>query len=68
MADYEECHQGKAASVPWFRPKTTQPGYSGPPMTGPPPAEVVSGWLRKSLDEHIEDMKAGKGSGETWYF
>ena len=68
MADFEECHQGNATSVPWFRPETTKPGYSGPPPTGPPSPDVVAGKLRKGLDAHVEDIKAGKGAGEIWYF
>jgi len=67
-ADFEECHQGRAASVPWFRPETTKPGYDGPPLTGPPSAEAVAGRMRRALDEHVEDMRAGKGEGEVWYF
>ncbi|KAK5945172.1 hypothetical protein PMZ80_002376 [Knufia obscura] len=68
MADFEELHQGNAASIPWYRPETTKPGYDGPPMTGPPSPETVASKLRKGLDEHVEDMKAGKGAGEVWYF
>jgi len=68
MADFQELHQGSATSVPWFRPETTKPGYDGPPPTGPPSPEVVASKLRKGLDEHVEDMKAGKGAGEIWYF
>ena len=55
-----------ARSVPWIRPKMMKPGQT--PSSYLPPPEVIAGRLRKALDEHHDELKAGKGEGETWYF
>lgn len=54
-----------AASVPWVRPSTAKPGAQRP--SHPPPAEEIAGRLRKTLDEHLEEIQAGKGAGEVWW-
>lgn len=66
-ADFEEV-RGQSSDVPWFRPLPTKPGYDGPQPQGAPPAEVVAAKFRKGIDEHLDDLKAGKGAGEIWYF
>lgn len=33
-----------------------------------PPAEVVAGRARKMIDEHLEELRDGKGAGEVWWF
>lgn len=52
-------------SVPWVRPSAAKPGAQRP--SGPPPAEEIAGRLRKTLDEHLEEIQAGKGAGEIWW-
>ena len=54
-----------AASVPWIRPANVKPG--APTPTGPPPAEEIATRLRKALDDHLGEIKDGKGSGEVWW-
>lgn len=60
--------RSEAENVPWFRPKTTKPGYDGPMPQGAPPPETVSSWLRTALNDHAGELKEGKGAGEIWYF
>lgn len=55
-----------ARSVPWIRPEMMKPGKT--PSSYLPPPEVIAGRLRKALDEHHDELKAGKGEEETWYF
>jgi hypothetical protein len=62
---YEEVDGAK--SVPWVRPAHFKPGSTQAPPTQPPPAEKIAERLRKVLDEHLEDAKAGKGEGEIWW-
>lgn len=67
--DYKEVRATPGAeSVPWLRPFQTKPGYEGPPPKGPPSAEEVSTRFRKALDQYADELKAGKGAGEIWYF
>lgn len=54
-----------ATSVPWVRPSTAKPGVQRP--LHPPPAEEIAGRLRKTLDEHLSEIQAGKGAGEIWW-
>lgn len=63
-AIYESVEGAKA--IPWIRPVGTKPGGPGLPA-GPPPAEEIAGRVRKTLDEHNEDLKGGRGAGEVWW-
>ncbi|KAK6065522.1 hypothetical protein SCUP234_11338 [Seiridium cupressi] len=55
-----------AKSMPWVRPIGTKPGGPGLPA-GPPPAEEIAGRVRRTLDEHAEEIREGKGAGEVWW-
>lgn len=54
-----------AKSVPWLRP---DPESIKAAAGKTPPAEVVAGRVRKTLDGRVGDLKDGKGEGEVWYF
>ena len=54
-----------ATSVPWVRPANVKPGAPRP--TGPPPADEIADRLRKALDDHLDEIRAGKGAGEVWW-
>lgn len=67
--DFSSIYDGVdgAKSVPWVRPALFKPGSSQAPPSQPPPAEKIAGLLRKVMDEHLEDVKSGKGEGEIWW-
>ncbi|KAK6860822.1 hypothetical protein PG990_011868 [Apiospora arundinis] len=58
-----------AKSVPWVRPATLKPGAEDEAAIarGPPPAEVVAGRIRKTLEERMEELRERKGQGEIWW-
>lgn len=67
-ADFDPIYEtvDGAKSVPWIRPLGTKPGGPGLPA-GPPPAEEIARRLRKILDDHLEEIREGKGAGEVWW-
>ncbi|RYP46600.1 hypothetical protein DL768_007222 [Monosporascus sp. mg162] len=54
-----------ATSVPWIRPFNVKPGVQR--GSTPPSAEEIASKVRKTLDEHLEEIQAGKGAGEVWW-
>ncbi|RYP65332.1 hypothetical protein DL769_006347 [Monosporascus sp. CRB-8-3] len=54
-----------ATSVPWIRPSSVKPGAER--GSTPPSAEEIASKVRKTLDEHLEEIQAGKGAGEVWW-
>ncbi|RYP31753.1 hypothetical protein DL767_005573 [Monosporascus sp. MG133] len=54
-----------ATSVPWIRPSNAKPGAQR--GSSPPPAEEIASRLRRTLDEHLEELQTGKGAGEVWW-
>ena len=58
-----------AKSVPWVRPAMMKPGAeaTAADAQGPPSAEVVAGRLRKTLEEHLGELREGKGQGKIWW-
>lgn len=52
----------------WFRPEFRNPNYTGPQPKGPIPAEQVASRVRTALDKYAENIAAGEGAGEVWYF
>ncbi|RYP67241.1 hypothetical protein DL771_007330 [Monosporascus sp. 5C6A] len=54
-----------ATSVPWIRPSNVKPGAER--GSTPPPAEEIASKVRRTLDEHLEEIQAGKGAGEIWW-
>ncbi|RYO96343.1 hypothetical protein DL764_007479 [Monosporascus ibericus] len=54
-----------ATSVPWIRPSNVKPGAQR--GSTPPPAEEIASKVRKTLDEHLEEIQAGTGAGEVWW-
>lgn len=64
--DQDEVSQVEGAkSVPWMRPDPRHMAALGGKA---PPAEVVAGRARKMIDEHLEELRDGKGAGEVWWF
>lgn len=65
---------GMGAPVPTsstLPPPTTEGrNQTGPPQgkVMAPPAHVVASRAKKCIDEHIQELKEGKGKGEVWYF
>lgn len=62
-----------ASSVPWLRPDpvvmaahTASAGPAGP--VSAPPAHIVAARAKKCIDQHIQELREGKGAGEVWYF
>lgn len=52
----------------WLRPVFRSPDYTGPQPTAPLPADEVAARVKEALDKYAEDIRAGKGAGEVWYF
>ncbi|KAK8073143.1 hypothetical protein PG996_006491 [Apiospora saccharicola] len=58
-----------AKSVPWVRPAIMKPGAEDKAAIakGPPSAEDVASRIRKLLEEHLGELREGKGEGEIWW-
>lgn len=53
-----------AKGVPWMRPDPEK--VKG--VTGAPPAEHVAGRVRRCVEEHLGEIREGRGEGEVWLF